>query len=157
MAGFVVRPMAQAELDPFLSATAAEYAEQKIAAGDWPSEGAWQRARRDADERLPEGVATPNMLLLTAVVASQPVGGTWLGRHSAERSSTAWLYEIYVHDEARGHGYGRALLAAAEDAARAAGYTSLGLNVFGHNRVARLLYESAGYGVRAMQLAKPLS
>ena len=32
----------------------------------------------------------------------------------------------------------------------------LGLNVFGHNRAAIALYESAGYAVTAQQMAKPL-
>jgi ribosomal protein S18 acetylase RimI-like enzyme len=44
----------------------------------------------------------------------------------------------------------------AEDEARARGMTSLGLNVHGHNVVARSLYESLGYDVTAMQMKKPV-
>jgi GNAT superfamily N-acetyltransferase len=84
------------------------------------------------------------------------VGGAWLGPNAAESPTTAWLFEILLDEDVRGQGHGRALLAAIETAALAAGYTSVGLNVFGDNRVARQLYETAGYDVRAMQLTKSL-
>jgi ribosomal protein S18 acetylase RimI-like enzyme len=39
---------------------------------------------------------------------------------------------------------------------RSRGMTSLGLNVFGQNTVARGLYESLGYDVTALQMKKPV-
>ena len=47
-------------------------------------------------------------------------------------------------------------MALAEEAARAAGATALGLNVHGHNTVARNLYESMGYQTTALQMRKLL-
>ena len=68
----------------------------------------------------------------------------------------AWVFEVEVEAPFRGRGYGRAAMRRAEDEARARGMTSLGLNVHGHNVVARSLYESLGYDVTAMQMKKPV-
>lgn len=56
-----------------------------------------------------------------------------------------WLTEIYLHPEAREQGHGRALLAVAEAAARAAGVRSLHLAVRPDNAVALGLYRRAGF------------
>ncbi|MCU1494550.1 MAG: sortase-like acyltransferase [Acidimicrobiaceae bacterium] len=44
----------------------------------------------------------------------------------------------------------------AENLARANGATSIGLNVFAHNRVARDLYSSLGYRETSVQMRKEL-
>ena len=44
----------------------------------------------------------------------------------------------------------------AEVEARAGGATELGLNVFGHNQVARQLYESMGYVATSIRMNKNL-
>ena len=44
----------------------------------------------------------------------------------------------------------------AEHQARAHGATQLGLNVFGHNTVARQLYDSMGYELTAINMRKQL-
>jgi ribosomal protein S18 acetylase RimI-like enzyme len=69
----------------------------------------------------------------------------------------AWIYDIEMSPEHRGRGFGRALLAAAEQEAARRGANSIGLNVFGTNMTARALYESADYGVATMQFKKTLS
>jgi ribosomal protein S18 acetylase RimI-like enzyme len=66
----------------------------------------------------------------------------------------AWVFEIEIEPAFRGRGYGRTAMRLAEDEARVRGMTSLGLNVHGHNAVARSLYESLGYEVTAMQMKK---
>jgi ribosomal protein S18 acetylase RimI-like enzyme len=44
----------------------------------------------------------------------------------------------------------------AEDLARVNGATTIGLNVFGHNRIARDLYNSLGYEESAVVMRKSL-
>jgi ribosomal protein S18 acetylase RimI-like enzyme len=82
------------------------------------------------------------------------VADIWL-RHG-EASGMAYILNVEVSPEHRGHGYGRAAMLVGEDLARAGGDSFLGLNVFGHNRVAMRLYESLGYqtveAVRAVEL-----
>ena len=64
--------------------------------------------------------------------------------------------DIVVAPEARGRGVGTALLAAAEDWARARGYRLITLNVFLDNAGARRVYERAGYRPETIRHVKPL-
>jgi GNAT superfamily N-acetyltransferase len=56
------------------------------------------------------------MLLLaaeTAIVFSALIGTVWVALEG-EGTSGAWIYQIEIVPEQRGHGYGRALLRAVE-------------------------------------------
>ena len=64
--------------------------------------------------------------------------------------------DIVVAPEARGQGVGTALLAAAEDWARARGHRLITLNVFLDNAAARRVYERAGYRPETIRHVKPL-
>jgi ribosomal protein S18 acetylase RimI-like enzyme len=157
----VLRPMTESEYEAFRTRTARAYANHKVASGEWLAEGAEQRALADQSERLPDGAGSTGALLLRAEDEEGLVGWLWLGpRWNPDGQPGApgrgWISMIEVDDARRGHGLGRALLAAAEQAAREAGYTSIGLNVFGANTVARTLYETSGYVVDAQQMSKPL-
>jgi ribosomal protein S18 acetylase RimI-like enzyme len=68
----------------------------------------------------------------------------------------AWIYDIEIVRERRGEGYGRRLLRAVEQLAAERGATTIGLNVFGGNAVARGLYESCGFEVSSLQMRKAL-
>ncbi|GFJ94917.1 GNAT family N-acetyltransferase [Phytohabitans rumicis] len=85
------------------------------------------------------------------------VGTLWIGlTHPRRTPDCAFIYDIEVDQEHQGAGYGRALLAAGEDAVRAEGVGSLELNVFGGNTRAIGLYESSGYTVVTQQMRKAL-
>jgi GNAT superfamily N-acetyltransferase len=56
-----------------------------------------------------------------------------------------WLEDLYVLDEARGTGMGRALVAASLDRARKRGCRRVELDVNTGNPAARKLYESMGF------------
>ncbi|MFP3714225.1 GNAT family N-acetyltransferase [Puerhibacterium sp. TATVAM-FAB25] len=150
--------MSLAEFEDWQLALAEEYAREQVAAGRWPEAGAVDRAREESLARLPQGLATPRMLLLRGVDADgEPVGQAWVGLdHPRGAPGVAFLYDIEVLDSRRGQGLGRALLSAVEAATRDAGLGALELNVFGHNRVAIALYDSSGYTVTAQQMRKAL-
>jgi len=57
----------------------------------------------------------------------------------------AYLEELYVVPDRRGHGLGRALLEAAIEHARERGATRMDLNTSTDDVAARALYESAGF------------
>jgi GNAT superfamily N-acetyltransferase len=62
---------------------------------------------------------------------------------------TAEIDEFFVSPQRRSAGLGRALLAAAEDACRAAGCVRLELQLGRGNAAARRFYERCGYAARA--------
>ena len=99
------------------------------------------------------------MLFLTAeTAAGDLVGHVWVALDSRPGSgSGAWIYDIEIEEGQRGHGYGRALLRAAEREVASHGVEVIGLNVFGANTVARSLYKSSGYEITALQMRKRLS
>jgi ribosomal protein S18 acetylase RimI-like enzyme len=63
---------------------------------------------------------------------------------------------IAVSKEAEGRGVGRALMAHAEQWARARGHRSITLSVFEGNRRAQALYERTGYTVEMRRMIKRL-
>jgi ribosomal protein S18 acetylase RimI-like enzyme len=151
------RPMTADEYREFRAALVVSYAASHVEAGDWSPAEAEGRAADDIDALLPGGPATPGHLVLTALAPDGQVAGhLWIKLDQTPHNRGAWLYDIVVRAQVRGQGYGRALLAAAERETARHGGTSLGLNVFGGNAVARHLYESAGYQTTSLQMRKIL-
>jgi ribosomal protein S18 acetylase RimI-like enzyme len=150
--------MTEDELAKLRTSTAAEYAAEQVRFGLSSAEHARAAAVARLDELLPVGLETPGMRLLTAELSdSTIIGHLWLElRRDAAQQPSAWLYSIEVVEHLRGKGYGKALLDAAEEDAAIHGATTLGLNVFGANHVARHLYEGSGYEITAQQMHKPL-
>ncbi|MDA3804581.1 MULTISPECIES: GNAT family N-acetyltransferase [unclassified Clavibacter] len=153
-----VRPQTPTELAEMLLAAEEDYAERQVEAGIWSAADARRLSAAETARLLPEGIATPRTLLLRGLDEDGVgVGSAWVALdHPNGSPDTAFLFEFLVDPSRRGSGYGRALLAAVEDATRAAGVPALALNVFGANRVAIALYASAGYGVTAQQMRKAL-
>jgi ribosomal protein S18 acetylase RimI-like enzyme len=156
---FSVRPMAPGEFEAIRSRMIREYAAEHVRAGDWSPDDAEVRAAAQTDELLPQGVNTPDMFILMAVSSKGlEIGHVWVGLKRPYGSGAgAWIYNIEINPDQRGKGYGRALLEAAERETARRGVTTIGLNVFGPNAVARSLYESAGYEVATLQMKKGIA
>jgi ribosomal protein S18 acetylase RimI-like enzyme len=153
-----VRPMTSVEFEQWQTDIAEEYAAEQISAGRWQEVGAVERARNENAQLLPEGLATPRMLILLGLSSDgSTVGRAWVGLdHPRGAPDTAFLYDIEVVSSRRGSGLGRALLLAVEGAIREAGSSALELNVFGHNLIAVTLYDTSGYVVTTQQMRKTL-
>jgi ribosomal protein S18 acetylase RimI-like enzyme len=148
--------MTQEEFSSYRRRAISQYAAEHVRAGTWSAEQAEQRAAKETDDVLPDGVDTGGMALLVAETAGEVVGLVWVGPAPAERPGW-WIYDIEVVPAQRRRGYGRALLEAAEREAQRRGGHSIGLNVFGGNDVALGLYESSGYEVATIQMRKRLA
>jgi ribosomal protein S18 acetylase RimI-like enzyme len=159
MPEITVRPMTAAEFADWQDVLARAYADEQVQSGNWAPEEALDRARADSATRLPQGRDTSGMLFLTGLgPEGEPVGRIWLStEHPKGTADCAFLYDIEVDGPHRGKGYGRALLRAAEEAARSRGVSALELNVFGGNTTAIALYESAGYVVVQQQMRTRLT
>jgi len=135
--------------------TGAAYLEERVAAGD---DRATAAERLAEDERLlfPGGAPAPGHLVFQVRHDEEPVGSLWIGPEHGAPPERWWVWSIEIDEPFRGRGFGRAAMELAEQEARRHGATQLGLNVFGHNEVARSLYESLGYEVSRLQLYKRL-
>jgi GNAT superfamily N-acetyltransferase len=96
----------------------------------------------ELDEALAEDPTEQLATFLVARVDGMAVGGVGLRWLSA---STVEIKRMYVAPVARGQGVGRRLLAAAEDAGRQGGATTVRLDTRADLVEARRLYESFGF------------
>ena len=92
----------------------------------------------------------------TALDADTEVGMLWLAFTEKTDGLHAFGYDFLVTTELRRRGYGRAIMAAAEEACRERGVVEIGLSVFGFNSGARALYEQMGFEVTMLQMSKQL-
>ena len=133
-----------------------EYADGHVSAGNWPADGALERARAQFDELLPEGLATEGQELWSVRAEDGThVGVLWVGPRPG-RPGTLFIWDIVIEPEARGRGFGRAALDALHAWAREHGYERVGLHVFGANEVARRLYLRTGYVETDVSMEKRL-
>lgn len=120
-----------------------------------------EEARRTSREQtlgfLPDGLRTPGAFVLRVLDdEGAPVGVLWVGPHP-RRSDAGWVYDIEIEEARRGEGLGRRAMLAAERIALDAGWSAIGLNVFGSNPRARALYDSLGYEVASTAMTKSLT
>jgi ribosomal protein S18 acetylase RimI-like enzyme len=138
--GSRARSMTEAEFGPWNEQGMADYARNWIERGV-PEDEAWEKARRDHANLLPQGLDTPDVLLSVLEHEGVPVGTLWL----ALVPERAYVYDVETDERFRGRGHGRSLMLLAEAQAVAAGRRTIGLNVFAGNTPAERLYESLGY------------
>ena len=81
--------------------------------------------------------------------AGRRIGRIWLDPVPSPGPflDTRWLFQIVVDSPLRGHGFGRALLRAAEEHVVESGHAELALNVFRWNTAAVALYTGSECGI----------
>jgi ribosomal protein S18 acetylase RimI-like enzyme len=150
-------PLTEAELPAWREHSRAGFADQQVASGAMPRPDAERYAAEQLERLLPHGLATPGQHLWKVLAADEPVGHLWVEvRDDADRVRQGYVYDVELVPQARGRGLGRATMLAAEEAVRELGGTRMRLNVFGHNTVARRLYDGLGYAVSATMMSKRL-
>jgi ribosomal protein S18 acetylase RimI-like enzyme len=130
-----------------LEASIRGYAQQKVISGEWTAEEAPALSRADHERLLADGLKTPNQHLFAAhdAATGEAVATLWLMLRPKAGRVEGYIYDIEVHEDHRGEGYGRATMLAAIEEARELGAETVGLHVFGHNAPARALYQSLGF------------
>lgn len=150
-----LRPMTQAEFDVYLPKLIEDYAQERAAAGGVPIEGEREASREQIAGLLKDGLATERQhLWRLEAEGGEPAGILWVDVNEAEQR--AFIYDFMIEPALRGRGYGAQALAALETELRRRGVKRIMLNVFGHNQVARRLYERAGYGIVAIHMQKDI-
>jgi ribosomal protein S18 acetylase RimI-like enzyme len=151
-------PMTEGEYAGYLEASVKGYARDKVLAGNMTADQAEERAWQEFRKLLPDGLGSEGQYLFTIRRVGEPhgLGFVWLGVREESGRRLAILYDIIVHEQYRGQGYGRRALRLVEERAREMGFQELWLHVFGHNHVARKLYETSGYQVTNLNMMKRL-
>lgn len=145
----------RAQLAGWLARSRAGYLDQMMTAGSTRAE-AEANADYAFERSFPGGRPAPGHLVGRVVAPGVgPVGDLWVGPHDADRHRW-WVWDVVVYEEFRHRGFGRAAMLLAERLAAEAGATSIGLNVFAYNEVARHLYGSLGYEETSVQMRKAL-
>ena len=157
-AGTVLRPMTPASYAVYLQHAVAGYAEDNVASGRWPAEGALTRSQADFDTLLPQGLATPDHHLfdLHAGADGPVVGFLWFGIDVSRGLRSAFVYDLGIHAPWRRQGHATRAYTALESRVRSFGLDRIGLHVFGFNTEAQALYARLGYGVTGLNLQKQL-
>ncbi len=151
-----LEPMTETEYAAYRERAEDSYAEGIHRSGAMSLADARAKAVEDYARLLPDGLATAGQRLWTAFDGSEPVGVLWLGFKDTDEGLTAFGFDFEVREDLRRHGYGRAMMLAAERACRDLGVVRVGLSVFGDNLGAQALYEQMGFTVSAIQRTKRL-
>jgi ribosomal protein S18 acetylase RimI-like enzyme len=147
-------PFPPSALGEWIKKTVVQYIDERVAAGDSLAE-AESNANSSIERLFPNGSPAPGQLVGRLERSKQIVGYLWIGLATSDPERW-WVWDVEIDEEFRGRGYGREAMLLAEQLARREGALTIGLNVFGHNQVARNLYSSLGYEETAVQMRKAL-
>ena len=141
-----LEPMDEATFDAWRELTVRDYADEKIASGNWPAEDALRRSEAAFISLLPEGRRTAGHQLRSMVNdAGERVGYAWFVAEDRPFGRVAFIYDIAVDAAHRRKGYAQAALGEIDTWAREHDCVGVQLHVFGGNAGARALYHRAGY------------
>ena len=156
--------MTNAEREAALQRESVEYADARARAGIWPRDEALARAQEEIRGLVgPRPAERGHEFLVGRDAAGRRIGRIWLDPVPSPGPflDTRWLFQIVVDSPLRGHGFGRALLRAAEEHVVESGHAELALNVFRWNTAAVALYTGSECGIafqddQALELRKRL-
>jgi ribosomal protein S18 acetylase RimI-like enzyme len=151
-----VRPVRDDEYPAWLERVKAGYTASMIDEGGVDEETARTKSEHDHAALLIDGPATEGQHLFVVEDDGEVIGSLWLADRSDDLGRTMFVYAVGIDEAFRGRGAGRAAMEFAEDVARERGHSSITLNVFGGNDVARGLYRSLGYSEQAVLMKKDL-
>lgn len=149
--------MTARQFDDWSRHSVRSFAAQQVAAGVQSAVEATAYADEQIRALLPHGLDTPLHHVWHVVAADEVVGAVWVRVRALSTEVEAYLFDIEIVPGARGRGFGRAAMLAAEAAARDLGAGVLRLNAFGHNVPAIRLYESLGFRVARVAMTKRLA
>jgi len=151
-----LQPMNQEEFKQYIGYAIEDYAKDKIASGNWSEDVAIDLSRETFERLLPKDEKTENNHLLSIFHNDILVGMIWISQKAPTNPSEGFIYDFVIFEQYQGQGYGKKAMKEAEIIAKALGMNKIGLNVFGHNKIARGLYEKMGYEITNITMAKTI-
>ncbi len=152
-------PMSAETYTVYLQYIIKAYAEDNVASGRWPAEGALERSHLDFEKSLPQGLSTPDNYLFEIKQNSTgpTVGVLWFAVIENQGSRSAFVYDLEIKEAFRRQGHAQKAFEALEALVLSMGLNNIGLHVFGHNLEAQALYSKLGYKITGINMAKSLS
>jgi ribosomal protein S18 acetylase RimI-like enzyme len=141
------------EYKNYLSSAITSYAEEKVISGNWSQEESISKAEEEYTRLLPKGVKTDNNFLYSILDDDKAIGAIWLAQLSEEKG---YIYDINIVEKYQGFGYGKEAMKQIEKVGQKLGMKKIGLHVFGHNKVARGLYDKLGYQTTNVLMEKEI-
>ena len=150
--------MGEEAFQTFLDYSIRSYAKDNVEVGRWTADGSIERARKDVEDMLPQGRATPNhwFFELEDDRGQAVVGFLWFAIVERAGLKGGYIYDIEVYERYRRYGFARAALNQIERLGVEMGLPFVDLHVFGANSSARRLYEGEGYSVLGVNMRKML-
>lgn len=147
--------MSESEYAAWLAEAIPAYALDKVATGQWSDEESLELSKKDFDELLPQGQATPDSFLHTIVDSrTAAVGVLCFTVKTRFNARIAYVIDVSVRTERQREGHAHRAFLALEDEVRKFGLSGIALHVFGHNTGARALYAKLGYQPTNISLFK---
>ncbi|NOZ50982.1 MAG: GNAT family N-acetyltransferase [Chloroflexi bacterium] len=149
-------PMTENEFQAYRKNAIEEYAQDHVRAGNWHPAEALEKAEKEFQHLLPDGVASKNQYLYALVDAQTgaKVGRIWFSVNDKAPQPTAFIYDFLIDEHCRRRGYGRQALGVLEEKARELGIDTVSLHVFGRNQAAIALYQKVGYEITNLVMTK---
>ncbi|MGN8842463.1 GNAT family N-acetyltransferase [Niallia sp. HCP3S3_B10] len=141
------------EYKTYLSSAIKTYAQEKVLSGNWKQEESIRKAEEEYAKLLPQGEKTERNFLYTIRKDDESVGVIWLAQKSEK---LGFIYDIHIREKYQGNGYAKEALKQIEMVGQEVGLKKIGLHVFGHNLVARGLYEKVGYETTNVLMEKDI-
>ncbi|ARI77349.1 GNAT family N-acetyltransferase [Halobacillus mangrovi] len=149
--------MVKAEFDANIDAQIKDYADEKVKAGTWTEEEAFEKSNESFNNLLPEGLKTSDHYFLSIRNDERNVGYFWYYfAKEANNQKEAFIYNFLIFDEHRGKGYGKKALEELEKHVKKEGIKKLTLHVFGHNKRAIHLYNKMKFDTTDLVMSKHL-
>lgn len=147
-------PMEQEDFEPYLERDIQEYAEEHVRNGNWKTEEALERSRKEHERLLPDGLQSKDQYLFSILdnISGQKLGVLWVNIANKQ----AFIYDFRIDEAQRGKGYGKQALMALDEKLKSMNVESVGLHVFGNNTTAQELYKKMGYQITGIQMKKVL-
>lgn len=152
-------PMTDSEFQIYLKHSVETYAQEHVKAGNWSPTEALQKAEKEFQQLLPDGVASTKQHLFTIKDSQtgEKVGLIWFAERVQASRPSAFIYDFLIYEEYRNKSYGKQALIGLEEKVKELGIETIALHVFGHNKIAIDLYQKVGYEISDLHMTKKVS
>lgn len=151
-----LKAMNNKDFQEFIKVAVKDYAKDKVDAGNWSEDEALDLSMKDFNQLLPEGEKTELNYLYSIFHDDLNVGMIWIAQKKPEIHEEGFIYDFRIFEQYQGLGYGKVAMKEIEIKAKELGMKKIGLHVFGHNKVARGLYEKMGYETTNVMMSKTI-